>query len=425
MPFVIEKEAIDIVNTEIEEEIEEKSFISDSSDAVGIISTVLAKSPQKKLDKIEDIKKYIRRIFSLFSDIAINEETEYYSGFIKAADKLKEIRRYTILEDKTIIGIGGHFSAGKSKFIKSIAGIGDLLPEATTPSTSIPTYIIKGKSDKYTGTNIFGMSANLREEQVKAISHEFYENYKVGFAAFLENLILTCHKWSLPENIALIDTPGIGKADNKQNENFSDKEKAIQQLNVADHIIWLMEIHDGVLKDDDIDFLQRLNPQKPILIVINKADTKPLSIITEVLDIVENTVIDHGINCYGISAYSSLEKKEFDKRIINGEECDALIEGFIESCSDSNRTVSIMDEFKQLENDFMQEIDNYSAFADKNEIVNMINASVQVMDIMSLAMILKDINSERSAREHLRLVCKSMFKVLNKKIKNIVKENRE
>ena len=109
---------------------------------------------------IEDIKKYIRRIFSLFSDIAINEETEYYSGFIKAADKLKEIRRYTILEDKTIIGIGGHFSAGKSKFIKSIAGIGDLLPEATTPSTSIPTYIIKGKSDKYTGTNIFGIHYN-------------------------------------------------------------------------------------------------------------------------------------------------------------------------------------------------------------------------------------------------------------------------
>lgn len=421
MPFVTEEETIDLTNIEIEE-VEEKSFISDPSNAVGIISAVLAKSPQKELNKIEDIKQYIRRIFSLFSDIAINEETEYYSGFIKAADKLKEIRRHTRLEGKTIIGIGGHFSAGKSKFIKSIADIDDLLPEATTPSTSIPTYIIKGGSDKYTGTNIFGKSVKLTQEQVKAISHEFHDTYKVGFAAFLENLILTCREWSLPENIALIDTPGIGKADNKQNENISDTGKAIQQLSVAEHFIWLIDIDNGVLKDDDINFLRQLNPHKPVLIVVNKADKKELSVISEILDIIKKTVEDHQINCYGISAYSSRLKKEYEHRIIEGEECDVIIDDFIKNCSDSNNAVSIMDEFKQLEKEFMREIDNFSAFADKDTIINMINSSVQVMDIMSLAMILRDINSESSIREHLKSVCKAMFKVLNRKIKNILKE---
>lgn len=141
---------------------------------------------------------------------------------MNAADKLKEIRRYTILEGKTIIGIGGHFSAGKSKFIKSITGIDDLLPEDTNPSTSIPTYIVKGENNKCEGINIFGSSAKLSKEQVKAISHEFHTKYGVGFAAFLENLVLTCSKWELPENIALIDTPSIAKADEKQNENLSD-----------------------------------------------------------------------------------------------------------------------------------------------------------------------------------------------------------
>lgn len=43
---------------------------------------------------------------------------------------------------------------------------------------------------------------------------------------------------------------------------------------------------------------------------------------------------------------------------------------------------------------------------------------------MSLALIFRDVNSESLMREHLKNVCKSMFKVLNKKIKDILKETR-
>lgn len=409
-----------------EEKTEEKPFISDSSNAVGIISTVLSKNPKKELDKVDEIKQYICRIFSLFSDVAINQETELYSYFMSVADKLKEVRRYTMLEGKIIIGIGGHFSAGKSKFIKSITGIEDLLPEAQSPSTSIPTYIIKGDSDERIGINIFGSSAKLSEKQVKAISHEFHTRYKVGFSAFLENLILTSHKWELPEKIALIDTPGIAKPDDKQNQSLSDTQKAINQLNVANYIIWLIDIDNGVLKNEDIEFLRNLDPENPILIVVNKADKKNKSEITEILDVVEKTVNDRNISCYGISAYSSDKKKEYDKRIIYGNECKGrLIDNFIKDCSASTGSDSIMEEFELLEDIFISEIDNFTAFADKDKIINMINSSVNVMDIMSLALILRDVNSESLMREYLKEICKAMFKELNKKIKNILKEENK
>lgn len=58
MPFIteVEEEIIDLDTELKKEEAEKKTFISDPSNAVGIISAVLSKSPQKELDKVEDIK---------------------------------------------------------------------------------------------------------------------------------------------------------------------------------------------------------------------------------------------------------------------------------------------------------------------------------------------------------------------------------
>ena len=46
----------------------------------------------------------------------------------------------------------------------------------------------------------------------------------------------------------------------------------MEQLSTADFVIWVMDVESGTLKESDIEFLQKLNLNKPILMVLSKAE---------------------------------------------------------------------------------------------------------------------------------------------------------
>lgn len=408
-----------------EEELgEEYGYINDPDKAAHLISTLLSDNSHLNEKTINSIKKDIKRIFGKFGNICIKDEIAAYEEFIHIIEKLNELNKYRQICDKSVVGVGGHYSAGKSRFISSIIGYEGLLPVDTKPTTSIPTYIIKGKQDRYIANNSLGSSCELTAEQMRSISHEFFKKWKIGFAAFLENIVVSSRKWTIPDNIAILDTPGTEKPDNKTEYSLSDSSKAMEQLVTADHLIWLVDIENGELKTTDTEFIKRLNLCNPILIVINKADKKTKD-QRSIMEKIKQTVLTQKINCYGIAVYSSMDNKEYMHCTFGDITCskdETLIAKYINTASLSASSSTIMTELEKTERALLSSIYYYDNVFNADVIREMINNSSQVMNIKSLALLYRLINAENYSRSMLDHSISSDFDKLNKKVKHLLEE---
>ncbi len=111
------------------------------------------------------------------------------------------------------------------------------------------------------------------------------------------------------ENLILLDTPGYTKAESYKLESNTDEHIAREKLRIADFIIWLIDIDDGVITDKDLDFITKLRANVPILFVFNKADIKPESQVKEIVMNAKEIISKKGFNVFNVTAYSSLEEK--------------------------------------------------------------------------------------------------------------------
>lgn len=232
----------------------------------------------------------------------------------KLSDRIMEYKKIRLLTGKSIIGIVGRFSAGKSGFLNSLLKTSDnalILPEDQNPTTSIPTYIVGGDKEiiqAYSGGN----SVDLDRDAMQAMTHKFYDEYGIGFSRFVGNVVI--HTPYFPQEqknrIAFLDTPGYSKPDVDVRENMTDEYLAEQQLKAADFLIWLVTADDGFTQKD-LEFIQKVHTENPILIVVNKADKKPESDCRAIVENGQKILKDKGINIFGITAYSSWYGKEY------------------------------------------------------------------------------------------------------------------
>ena len=232
-------------------------------------------------------------------------------------NKLEYDVKFSELVNKTHIGIGGSFSAGKSSFLNSILEeeiADDILPIDSVPTTSIPTFIVK-KNQINVGSNpieIFtfnknGDKAKIDKESLLAISHEFNKVYKFGLTSIINKIVVELQNTPY-ENIAFLDTPGYSKSDGTEN---IDNTLAQNHLANIDSMIWLIDIDNGTIRDGDIKFIKSLNFKGDILFVINKADKKPLNDIKNIFDAIKNTLEKSYIKYIDVVAYSSHEREEY------------------------------------------------------------------------------------------------------------------
>ena len=271
---------------------------------------------------VRDLKRKVGEIFKLFSELSIPGETECYRRFMVLCDKAMEQNKIRSLRGRTVISLGGRFSSGKSSFINAFSNMGNLLPVEQTPTTSIPTYLVSDDHDSFAANSYHGFSMMLPKEAVEAISHDFADTHKIQLAAFVESIVITAADWKLPPQIALLDTPGYNKPETGTDDVravLSDRLRAREQLKKTDYLIWLADITNGTLTQDDFEFINRLGMSNPILIIFNKADKVDDQ---KRLEVVNHTRNDLGKNlnpeCFGVAAYSSTEKKEYDGDLING-----------------------------------------------------------------------------------------------------------
>ena len=261
----------------------------------------------KKSDSDKFEKIIFGEIFPILAELEWENELEIYQRLSKINDKLKEQSKISMLEGKKILGVGGKFSAGKSSFINSITTAN--LPEGQRPTTSIATYIVGTGHKKNIAVSSNNHIINLDDEAVEALTHKFYEKYKIGFSKLIKNLVICTTDFTYP-NVAILDTPGYSKSDDDKKNEFSDASMAKEQLKASDYLIWLVDSVQGVITEKDIEFISSLNMSNKILFVFTKADLETPENLNKKLkkarEILKSSFND---KVYNIIAYNSYEGK--------------------------------------------------------------------------------------------------------------------
>ncbi len=292
---------------------------------------------------------------------------------------LENLALFPDLANKTVVGVGGGFSAGKSRLLNTLLGV-NLLPESLEPTTAIPSFITLGE-DGIVALNTFNLQIRLDRDGLQAITHAFTSHYRdcldegFGFAHVLKLLMLHCASfaWS---NLAFLDTPGYSKAD-ARGSHHTDETIALKQLTEADHVMWLLSAKNGSIRQDDLAFLRSLNHPKPIFFVVTQADLVGRSSINAILHSTAEAIEASGIPCAGLMAWAAplgvgqgeliagddvrvwLEKLDDTPKYTNHRRtCERVLDGYIrhnqENLSNSRRKLSLFNSLLPLQNKLPQ-----------------------------------------------------------------------
>ncbi len=255
-----------------------------------------------------------------------NEFLEFASGVDSLKEKeiallaLQEIQKelqlvasYPSLFQKTIVAVGGGFSAGKSTFLNHLLGLKLKLPEDMNPTTAIPTYCLKGKKDVLMG---FSQNGGMVELPHLTFDHQFLESLGFNLKEIMPFMLLSAP--SVPfEFLCFIDTPGFNPAN--QGYTGGDRQASEEYLANAKYILWVIDCQHGTIQSDDLDYLQELYEEhgKQVFIVLNKADRKTKNDLEKIATNIREILEDKGVEICGIGTYSATryqEIKEFSEK---------------------------------------------------------------------------------------------------------------
>ncbi|MGL2541950.1 acyl carrier protein [Helicobacter pylori] len=260
-----------------------------------------------------------------YQSVLDNEFLEFASGVDSLKEKeialltlqgiqkeLQLVASYPSLFQKTIVAVGGGFSAGKSTFLNNLLGLKLKLPEDMNPTTAIPTYCLKGKREVLMG---FSQNGGMVELPNLAFDHQFLNSLGFNLKEIMPFMLLSAP--SVPfKFLCFIDTPGYNSS--AQGYTSGDKEASKESLKHAKHILWLISCERGGIESDDLEFLQELYEEgKQVFIVLSRADRRTKSQLEEVAIKIRETLKDHGIEFLGIGVYSATryqEIKEFSEK---------------------------------------------------------------------------------------------------------------
>ncbi len=261
-----------------------------------------------------------------YQSVLDNEFLEFASGVDSFKEKeiallmLQEIKKelqvvasHPILFQKSMVAIGGGFSAGKSTFLNNLLGLKKIkLPEDVNPTTAIPTYCFKDKKEA-----LMGLSQNngMVELPHLTFDHSFLNSLGFNLKEIMPLMLLSTP--SVPfKHLCFIDTPGYNPS--KQGYTGGDEQASKEHLKHAKHILWLINCESGCVPKDDLNYLQELYEEgKEVFIVLSRADMHAKRQLEEIAATIKGILKDNGIEFLGISAYSATRYqviKEFNKK---------------------------------------------------------------------------------------------------------------
>ena len=113
------------------------------------IYTLLSASNSPK----QNIGVEIKKLLPFIAQLAPQNYLEHYQELIVLIQQIEQATQLKQLAPKTVIGVGGGFSAGKSRFINSLLGI-EALPEALEPCTAVATYLSASRQEQTHALNL-------------------------------------------------------------------------------------------------------------------------------------------------------------------------------------------------------------------------------------------------------------------------------
>ena len=261
----------------------------------------------KKPESTSSVTEAFQKIRDIYNDLN-NKCAEYnlpsgklFNNFDGLLDKIEEAINFPLFYHKNIIALCGQFSSGKTSMINSFLEE-NILPTDVIRTTAINTFVICDKDYENQGLDIIncfsGKTEKVDKELYKFITHAFAEKYNKDIHNMVKYVLLHTRKLKY-ENIALLDTPGYTGDENDENI-------AMKGIAKADNIIWVIDIENGTIKNNDLKFLEKdeLNG-KDILIVLNKADTPHEEKIDKIVEEIKNQLEARGIDYKDIVVYSS------------------------------------------------------------------------------------------------------------------------
>lgn len=278
-----------------------------------------------KIEKIID-----KKIPDTLKKNAPEDFYELYTDFKSEYEKFRDFILYEKLIGKNIIALGGGFSSGKSSFLNALMGK-SILPEDINPSTSVPTYIVKGEKHEVMGINVFDSKVQMQPCDIRRIAHGFGEiddddNEKiidsVTLGHVLENIFFSTpfHKY---DGIAFLDTPGYSKPDSEKYSAKTDEQIARGQLNSSNYILWFVQADSGTITEEDIRFIKTLREDIPKLIIVSKSDKKNLSDLKNIIAKIKSTLDVKGIRYVDVLAFTSKSEQVGDHKLKSFIEMDS------------------------------------------------------------------------------------------------------
>jgi len=291
-------------------------YLSDPNMGLELCSALIAKTEQYGVvhQLQEKIKSLIENDFLIHTDKDDNTTgAKAYAQLLSWLEQVSEAVSFPQLQQSYTVAVGGSFSAGKTRFLNTVLGCPSLLPTDTTPTTSIPTFLFKGTQDSIDALNFYGKKTIINEEALKAICHAFSTKYNVTFSHILQLIAVERAEFKYP-NLIFLDTPGYSKTDNITNsEQNTDENIARTHLRTADYLIWLVDNQNGTVPQPDIEFLNSLELQQPVLVVMSKADKKPESEINKIIKVAKHDLDNAEIDYLDVIGYSAQTDVEISK----------------------------------------------------------------------------------------------------------------
>lgn len=247
---------------------------------------------------------------------SLKDEAAAFLELQAIGDELKVIGAYPEFYKKRSIAIAGGFSAGKSEFISSLFEDPNIrLPIGIEPTTAIPTYALNGQENGVIGCSQNGGVIDLLKidpDFQQKLSHNFIRSFGFNLKTIMPFVFMTTPMKF--EHLCFIDTPGYNPSDVADGHTAEDVKTAQEFVQNSEALLWLIGLDsNGTISKSDLDFLDHAgqNSQKPLYIVLNKADLRPYDQLEEIMAEIADTLDDYDIEIAGISAYSSITKEEY------------------------------------------------------------------------------------------------------------------
>ncbi|ADO04165.1 hypothetical protein HPCU_05060 [Helicobacter pylori Cuz20] len=289
----------------------------------GVIARVL--NAKIENEGLAEYQRILDNEFLAFSnEVEFKEQAVALRTLQELGNELQLVASYPSLFQKSMVVVGGGFSAGKSSFLNHLLGL--KLPIGLDKTTAIPTYCLKGEREVLMGRSQNGGVVELPDF---SFDHKTLNAFDFDLRSIMPFMLLSAP--SVPfEFLCFIDTPGY----NPSNQGYTggDRQASEEYLANAKYILWVIDCQHGTIQSDDLDYLQELYEEhgKQVFIVLNKADMKTKNDLEKIATNIREILEDKGVEIYGIGTHSS-EGHERSKEINENSSIFTPLEGFLRS----------------------------------------------------------------------------------------------